>query len=93
MQLLGLTVDTDQLQSTALLESCCLDTPPGFVFTFDRVIASTGAGMDTTMLFDPAPAWAVGELRAQSRSARGWADASLFILVVELFEKVWPSEI
>ena len=58
MQLLGLTVDTDQLQSTALLESCCL---PSFVFTFDRVIASTGAGMDTKMLFDPAPAWAVGE--------------------------------
>ena len=59
VRLLDLNTNTKNLQSTALLKSCCLD-PPGFVFEFDRVIATAGTGMDTKMLFDPTPEWAVG---------------------------------
>lgn len=46
-------------QSTALLDSCCLND--GFTHQFDRVIANFGKQMMTEMIFDPHPAWAVGE--------------------------------
>jgi len=58
MKLLGVPA-VEHIVSTDLLKTCCLND--GFHFTFDRVIANFGMDMNTSMLFDPTPAWAFGE--------------------------------
>lgn len=51
--------DASGLKSTELLKSCCLNS--GFPFEYGRIIATHAVSIDTEMLFDPAPQWAIGE--------------------------------
>lgn len=50
------------VQGSELFASCCYDSDYYSSMTFDRVIASFGCSMRSSMLFDPVPEWAkVGE--------------------------------
>mmetsp|Transcript_79303 Transcript_79303/g.246171 ORF Transcript_79303/g.246171 Transcript_79303/m.246171 type:complete len:123 (-) Transcript_79303:97-465(-) len=49
----------DESHSSELLRTCCLND--GFSHAYDRVIANFGASVQSQLLNDPAPSWAIGE--------------------------------
>lgn len=66
----------DKTLATALYKTCCSND--GFTYQFDRIVANFGEDMQSTLLFDPTPAW-VGPYpfhRAVFGSVVGWTEAN-----------------